>query len=541
MNMKRLLLFTIVLFSFKSFSQDVLLYSTDFESSNTFLFTQSTLNSFIIGQCAGNGVTNLGSNALYISKGGINTGCGNDGSEQYAFAPAAPSTIDHATAYVSIDGNCTKNHIVSFDYKLNPTHASNQAYVVYSLNGGLFWFVQDTLENAADWVNYSVVIDQSTNNNNDFLVGVRFKFESVNGNGLPLAIDNFKVTGTASGAIIPSDTLAVCGQSTLLISAENNYSGTGQWTLQSGQGVFSNASAHETGVNALGNGVSVFVWTVTSSTCGVSRDTLVVVNSQPPSFANVTDTTFACTSNQINITTTVPMSGTGMWSSPQGASFSNATSAITNVSNLPNGWSDIIWTVSAPGCPSNIDTMKVFKTGGQSILTADTSFCYEDKSVLIVNVLPIDSFQTNEWYFALGNGTITGLTPTSVQVSNLEAGENKLVYQVRHTMCPIETDIITIQNPICDDSAPVFPTVITPNGDGKNDLFVIHNIEKLHPKCYMRIYNRWGNVVFESLGYATPWDGTYKGEKLPMGVYYFKLELNDASNTVYDGPINIIH
>ena len=57
----------------------------------------------------------------------------------------------------------------------------------------------------------------------------------------------------------------------------------------------------------------------------------------------------------------------------------------------------------------------------------------------------------------------------------------------------------------------------------------------------MTIYNRYGSVVFESTGYTTPWDGTFKGEKLPMGTYYFKLELNDASNKVYKGPISVIH
>jgi gliding motility-associated-like protein len=47
-------------------------------------------------------------------------------------------------------------------------------------------------------------------------------------------------------------------------------------------------------------------------------------------------------------------------------------------------------------------------------------------------------------------------------------------------------------------------------------------------------------VVFESVGYKDPWDGTYNGENLPMGTYFYKIELNDDKSTVYNGSISII-
>ena len=62
---------------------------------------------------------------------------------------------------------------------------------------------------------------------------------------------------------------------------------------------------------------------------------------------------------------------------------------------------------------------------------------------------------------------------------------------------------------------------------GKNDLFIIHNLEKVYPKCQMTIFNRHGSIVYESPGYTTPWDGTFKGEKLPMGTYFFKLKFGE--------------
>ena len=51
----------------------------------------------------------------------------------------------------------------------------------------------------------------------------------------------------------------------------------------------------------------------------------------------------------------------------------------------------------------------------------------------------------------------------------------------------------------------------------------------LYPNAEVDIYNRWGENLFHSSGYANPWDGTYKNEKLPVGTYYYVLNLNDAS------------
>lgn len=540
--MKRITSIFFILLNYSLFSQVVELYSNDFESATPLTYEQTgtSVNTWKIAVCAGNGNSQPGINSLYVSKGGINTGCGTDGDEQYAFSPA-PSTSERMIASVEIDGSCTKNHVISFDYKLNPTDQTNRAYVVYSLNNGAFWFIQDTLSNTADWTSVSVDIDEATNNNGNFLVGVRFDYGNVSGNGDPLAIDNMVVSGTFAGADIALDTLAVCGQSSVVISAAGNISGTGEWTLLNGQGTFNNPSAYQTGVNNLGIGTSVFVWSVTSVTCGNSSDTLVVINSLAPSFANVQDTVFACSAEQLNISTTAPMAGTGIWTSPQGTNISSPNSPSVSVTNIPDGWSQLIWTVSAPGCPSNADTMNIFKTGGQAILTPDTNICYETNPVLLIEATPIDSLQTLEWLFYAGNGLIHSAMESSTEVSGLQMGENLIIYNVTHELCPKESDTIRIYMMPCEDFEPVFPTVITPNNDGKNDLFVIHNLENIYPNCQITIFNRWGNVVFESTGYSTPWDGTFNGEKLPMGTYFFKLELNDESNSVYNGPISIIH
>jgi gliding motility-associated-like protein len=41
------------------------------------------------------------------------------------------------------------------------------------------------------------------------------------------------------------------------------------------------------------------------------------------------------------------------------------------------------------------------------------------------------------------------------------------------------------------------------------------------------IFDRWGQVVFRSIGYPQPWDGTREGTPVPAGTYYYTIELND--------------
>ncbi len=76
----------------------------------------------------------------------------------------------------------------------------------------------------------------------------------------------------------------------------------------------------------------------------------------------------------------------------------------------------------------------------------------------------------------------------------------------------------------------------SPNEDGINDTFVIKGLEKF-PDHHLRIFNRWGNLVFESTNYQNDWDGTWKGLPLPDGVYFYLL-LDGAGNR-YSGYVQI--
>ena len=68
--------------------------------------------------------------------------------------------------------------------------------------------------------------------------------------------------------------------------------------------------------------------------------------------------------------------------------------------------------------------------------------------------------------------------------------------------------------------------IITPNGDGKNDIFQIDNIEH-YPNSLLTIINRWGRKIYETRGYKNNWGGMYNEEILPNSTYFYVLELNE--------------
>ena len=68
--------------------------------------------------------------------------------------------------------------------------------------------------------------------------------------------------------------------------------------------------------------------------------------------------------------------------------------------------------------------------------------------------------------------------------------------------------------------------VISPNGDGLNESFVIEQIE-LYPNSELVIMNRYGKEILSAIGYQNTFDGKINGKELPAGVYYWTLRLNE--------------
>lgn len=83
----------------------------------------------------------------------------------------------------------------------------------------------------------------------------------------------------------------------------------------------------------------------------------------------------------------------------------------------------------------------------------------------------------------------------------------------------------------------VIPNVFTPNGDGKNERWEIKNLEN-YPSCTVDIFNRYGQLVFHTVGYK-PWDGKYNGKEVPAGTYYYIIDPKNGRKKIA-GFVDII-
>lgn len=135
-----------------------------------------------------------------------------------------------------------------------------------------------------------------------------------------------------------------------------------------------------------------------------------------------------------------------------------------------------------------------------------------------------DGFVKYEWNGQAGNSTFS---TDKLGAVNLTVTDNN--------GCKA-TQTITISSH-CDDIH--IPNIFSPNGDGRNDNWVIAGLEG-DPSTTVRVYNRLGSLVFQSQGYAAPWGGSYNGKKLPAAVYYYVISTKGAKQ-VLSGSVAILY
>ncbi|MCO5951129.1 gliding motility-associated C-terminal domain-containing protein [Mucilaginibacter flavidus] len=140
------------------------------------------------------------------------------------------------------------------------------------------------------------------------------------------------------------------------------------------------------------------------------------------------------------------------------------------------------------------------------------------------------------------NGANTGTNSSTFTTKTLADGDI--------VTCVITSDGKCLVNPTATSNAItvafnppsqciiVVPNTFTPNGDGINDLW---NITALlyYPDCSLSVFNRYGSVVYRSIGYGKPWDGTTNGSNLPVGTYYYILDLKNGKKPM-SGSVTIL-
>ncbi|MBS1636556.1 MAG: PKD domain-containing protein [Bacteroidetes bacterium] len=121
------------------------------------------------------------------------------------------------------------------------------------------------------------------------------------------------------------------------------------------------------------------------------------------------------------------------------------------------------------------------------------------------------------WYWNLGD----------LSVQNVQNPQHAYADHGDYTVTLIVKDINgcvdTVRKDISVVLLPEVPTAFSPNADGQNDMFLVRGgpFKTIH----MRIYNNWGQLIYESSDQALGWDGTFNGTAQPIGVYVWVVEV----------------
>jgi gliding motility-associated-like protein len=138
---------------------------------------------------------------------------------------------------------------------------------------------------------------------------------------------------------------------------------------------------------------------------------------------------------------------------------------------------------------------------------------------------PNPAFKATYTGFVNGdNQTVLTKQPIISTTATIESDGGK--YPIKAADAAAVNYTITYVNGVLTITPPinlVIPNTFTPNYDGINDTWKIPALAS-YPDCMVRIFNRYGAIVYNSIGYGTPWDGTVKGQDVPVGVYYYIID-----------------
>jgi gliding motility-associated-like protein len=96
--------------------------------------------------------------------------------------------------------------------------------------------------------------------------------------------------------------------------------------------------------------------------------------------------------------------------------------------------------------------------------------------------------------------------------------------------CGTIIDTVRVSDAICE-CTPVVPNIFSPNGDGINDEFR-PDMGCTPSSFQLKIFNRAGQVVFESNTLTNYWKGTFQNKPVPLGTYYYTLKVKGLSDPI---------
>ncbi len=193
----------------------------------------------------------------------------------------------------------------------------------------------------------------------------------------------------------------------------------------------------------------------------------------------------------------------------------------------------VIWSASSTNsvrlivsngvCTDTSDVSIVLDNEVKASFTMPDVMCPEDALQLMNTSTGL--IDTWRWTYVIGNSNLQTPAPVKFPSNNIEALYNvKLVATNTTIHC---SDSMSKVIKVFDNCFIAVPSAFTPNGDGRNDVLRPNNAIKAN-NLEFKIFNRWGQLVFQSKNWQDSWDGKLKGITQAPGVYVWFLRYTHA-------------
>ena len=251
--------------------------------------------------------------------------------------------------------------------------------------------------------------------------------------------------------------------------------------------------------------------------CTATSPTIYNVTINPLPVTMTSNNGPVCAGSPLSLTGGPASMTTYSWTGPNGFTSSLQNPSVSDNATLPMSGVYTLTATNAGGCTSAATTSVIVNENPIAVAGPDQELTFVFETQMAAELfLP----ETGEWSLISGSGHISDIhSPTSV-VTELSNGENIFLWKVQNVSCQASAEVKIMVYDL------FVPSVITPDGDGKNDYFKIsENIGKV----YLIIFNRWGNVEYKNDDYRNEWDGrNNNGAELPFDTYFYILKFENG-------------
>jgi len=304
--------------------------------------------------------------------------------------------------------------------------------------------------------------------------------------------------------------------------------GAGVWASFGAANVSTTADPASS-ISNLEFGNNIFFWNVSNGTCPEVVDTVTIAVDRLPTAADAGDDMQLCDVYELDLDANAPSVGSGVWSQLNDGVINDTLENTTMVSSLPFGVHSFVWTTSNGVCPSSSDTVDIYVDPNPVLTASKDEVVFSEVEVQLDVKSDIEVEYTWSPSLYLDDNTIAN--PIAIPAESI----TYVVEGVSAAGC-FGSDTLNITMLLSED---VY-TGFSPNGDNINDTWTVPGIEN-YPEAFITVVNRAGAQVYSGKATDPPFDGRFNGTLLPIGSYYYVIELNDGQSDALHGILTIIY